>query len=161
MNRFERRDDSAKVVLIVVGSIVGILLVVILACGGLTALFVYRTGQAAMPQLQAAMDLQQADGAIQDFLNKVSGGQIEAAYNGTTDGFRAKQTLPQFKTFVAQNPLLTKFIMAQQAPVNNAPGAQRLSIQYTLNDNGNGILNVTFHMVKEGEQWKIDGVTVP
>ena len=54
---------------------------------------------------------------------------------------------------------LTKFTDAQQAPVNSAPGAQRLTIQYTLT--GKGALQLTFQLVKEGDDWKIDAITVP
>jgi len=93
------------------------------------------------------------------FLNELAVGQVEEAYKGTTAGFRGKQTFVQFKAFVERNPLLTKFTDAQQAPVNNPPGAVRMTIRYTLS--GNGILSLTFQLVKEGEQWRIDGLTSP
>ncbi len=159
MNRFERRDNSTKVVLIVIGSVVGSLLLVVLVCSGLAFYFVTKAGKAMAPQLQARGDLMLADAAVQTFLNQLNGGQVDGAYDSTTPAFRAKQTLPQFKKFVERNPLLTKFMNAQPDPMNNAPGAQRLTLHYTLT--GNGILTLTFQVVKEGEQWKVDSVSVP
>jgi hypothetical protein len=159
MNRFERRDNSTKVVVIIVGSVCGLLMLLVLACGGLTYLWIQKVGQVMGPQLQAQQELMMVDGVVQSFLNDLSAGQIDSAYNRTTAAYRARQTLPQFKAFVNQNPLLTKFVDAQQAPLNNQPGANRLSLQYTLT--GNGILNLTFQVIKEGADWKIDGVTIP
>jgi hypothetical protein len=160
MNPFELRDNSTKVVLIVVGSLVGVLLLGLVACGGLTFYFVNKAGQAIMPQLQAQADLGMADVAVQTFLNELSLNQIEAAYNETTPAFRARQTQQQFQKFVDGNPLLTKFMNAQQVPMKNAPGAQKMTLHYTLNGDG-GPLSLTFQVVKEGEQWKVDSVSVP
>ena len=100
-----------------------------------------------------------ADAVVQTFLNQLAWGQVDVAYDATTPAFRAKQTLPQFKQFVERNPILTKFTNVQQDPPNNAPGAQRLTLHYTLS--GNGILTLTVQVVKEGEQWKVDSVSVP
>jgi hypothetical protein len=159
MSSHRHRGNSTNVVLIIVGSVVGLLVLMVLACGGLTFVLLQRASQAMQPQLQAEADRREADGVIQTFLNNLALGQIEAAYGSTTAAFRARQTLPQFKAFVDGNPLLTKFTDAQKAPVNNAPGAQRLTVQYTLT--GKGTLQLTFQLVKEGEDWKIDAVTVP
>jgi hypothetical protein len=160
MNPFELRDNSTKVVLIVVGSVVGVLFVLLLVCGGVVFYFMNRVGQAFGPQLQAQGELMMADGAAQQFLNELGGGLIDQAYGSTTAGFRDKQTLPQFKKFVERNPLLTKFITAEHDPVNNAPGARQLTLKYTLTGDG-GPLGVTVQVVKEGEDWKVDSVSVP
>jgi hypothetical protein len=161
MNRFELRDNS-RVVLIVLGSVVGALFLMVLVCGGMAFVFVTKASQAIGPQLQAQADLIAADMAVQGFLNQLATGQTDVAYDSTTPAFRAKQTLPQFKTFVEGNPLLTKFITAQQAPMmNNPPGLQQMTLHYTLNGDGRAPLNVTIQVVKEGEQWTIDSVSVP
>jgi hypothetical protein len=145
--------------LIVVGVVTGTLVLCVLACGGLMALFIHKAGKDMIPQLQAQADLQQAEGAAQTFLNMLSLGQVDAAHQMTTAAFRTRQPLPQFKVFVAGNPLLTKFTDSDQVPVEPAPGNQRLTFQYTLK--GNGILNVTIQVVKEGDDWKVDAMTVP
>jgi hypothetical protein len=159
-NRFER-DDSSKVILIVIGSVVGALLLLVVACSGMAFYFITKTSQAMGPQLQAQAELMAADVEVQTFLNALAVGQFDTAYNNTTPGFRARQTLPQFTKFVERNPLLTKFRSAQKAPPNNAPGAKRMTLQYTLNGDGVGVLNLTFQLVEENEQWKIDSVSVP
>jgi hypothetical protein len=161
MNPFELRDNSTKVVLIVVGSVVGVLVLGLLACGGLTFYFVNRAGQVMVPQLQAQAEMAMADTAVQTFLNNLALGQVDVAYGSTTPAFQAKQTPQQFKKFVEGNPLLTKFVNRQQAPPKNAPGAQQMTLHYTLNGDGGAALTLTFQVVKDGEQWKIDSVSVP
>jgi hypothetical protein len=163
MNRFELHDNSTKVVLIVVGSVVGFLLLLVLLCGGIAFYFFHRAGnalQAMAPQLQAQGEMMMADGAAQQFLNQLAGGLVEQAYGDTTAGFRDRQTLPQFKKFVDRHPLLTRFVDAQHAPINNPPGAQQLTFKYTLTGDG-GPLGVTVQVVKDGEEWKVDSVSVP
>jgi hypothetical protein len=160
MNPFERRDNTTSVVLIVVGSVLGVLLLVVLVCGGMAFYFVTKASKAMGPQLQAQGERMAADAAVQGFLNDLSVGQVEAAYQSTTAGFRDKQTLAQFKKFVERNPMLTKFTTAEQAPLDNAPGAQRLTLHYTLTGD-KAPLSVTVQVVNEGEQWKVDSVGVP
>jgi hypothetical protein len=163
MNPFELRDNSTKVVLIVVGSVVGVLLLLLLACAGVGFIYIHKAGQALQamaPQLQAQGELVMADGAAQEFFNDLGGGLVEQAYGNTTAGFRARQTLPQFKKFVEGHPLLTKLANAQHDPVNNPPGAQQLTFPYTLPGEG-GPQRVTVQVVKQGDDWKVDAVTVP
>jgi hypothetical protein len=160
MNRFEKRDNTTQVVLIVMGSVLGVVLVTILVCGGLAFFAVVKASNAAAPQIQAAGERMAADAAVQVFLNELSVGQVEAAYESTTPAFRARQSLAQFKKFVDRNPMLTKFTTAEPAPLDNAPGAQQLTLHYTLNGD-KAPLNVTVQVVKDGEQWKVDSVGVP
>jgi hypothetical protein len=162
MSRYRQQPGSStNVVLIVVGSIVGVLLLVILVCGGLMFFMVNKAFKDMGPQIQAQADLMGASGVAQEFLNSLNLGQVEAAYGSTTAGFQARQTLPQFQAFVAKNPLLTKFndIQPQDPPINNAPGARQMTFHYTLT--GKGATSVTVLVVKEGDDWKIDALTVP
>jgi hypothetical protein len=158
--RFERDDNSGKVVLIVIGSVVGGFLLLILACAGLTFFLVYRASQQMGPALQAQGELMAAQGTAQMFLNQLSWGQVNDAYNTTTAGFRGRQTLAEFQAFLQRNPLLTKFTAAEPDPVNNAPGAQRLTLPFVLTA-GNDITKVSVHVVREGNDWRVDNVTVP
>jgi hypothetical protein len=160
MNRFELRDNSTKVVLIVVGSVVGVLTLLLVACAGVAFVYFHKAGNAFFPQVQAEGEMMLVDGAAQQFLNELGGGLIEQAYGSTTAGFRARQTLPQFKKFVERHPLLTKFNDAQHDQVNIPPGAQQLTLKYKLTGDG-GPLGVTVQLVKQGDDWKVDAVSVP
>jgi uncharacterized protein YxeA len=158
MHDDDRKDSSTNTVLIVLGVVVGVLLLVILACGGLTFLFIRTASNAMAPMIQAAQDMQQAESTAQMFLNTLQAGQVDAAYKSTTDAFQAKQTQKQFQTFVDQNPLLTKYQTANMAVLNQ--NGESLSVQYTLS--GNGVMNVTFHLVKDANgTWKVDAMTIP
>ncbi len=162
MRSLEQKDNTGKAVVLIVGSVVGLLLLLVLACGGVGFIVFHRLGAAMAPALQNAVpfEVQQADGAAQMFLNDMAAGQLDAAYNSATPAFRARQPLAQFKTFVTQHPLLTKYTDVQLNPANPAaPGAQRLSLQYTLT--GDGMISATFQLVNQGGQWVVDGLTVP
>jgi hypothetical protein len=159
MNRFEKRDNSSKVTVIVLLSVLGVGFVSVLACAGLAYVFIHKAGQALGPAFQQAAEQQEANMVVQMFLNQLVLGQVEEAYRSTSNGFRARQTLAQFKKFVQDNPLLSNYDGAQPAPVNHPPGAAQMSVQYTLT--GKGVLNLTFQIIKEGDEWRIDALTVP
>jgi hypothetical protein len=158
----DRSDSSTSTVLIVLGVVFGVLLLVVLACGALSFFAIRSASNAIGPAVQAAAEVQQAEGAAQMFLNTLQAGQVDVAYNSTTPAFQAKQTLKQFQKFVDQNPLLTKFAEVESDDPNHTAGAARMTIPYTLSDNKNGVINVTFHLVLgENGQWQVDGLTIP
>jgi hypothetical protein len=161
MRRRYQHDNSGMTVLVIVGSIVGSLLVLILACGGLTAWMIYRASEDMAPQLQAQGEWMGASGAAQTFLNQLAAGQINDAYNGTTAAFRNRQTLAQFQAFLQRNPLLTRGADIQEDPVNNPPGARQMTLHYTLTTADNKITKVTVQVVLENGEWKVDSVTSP
>jgi len=161
MRQLQQNDNTGKAVLIIVGSVVGVLLHIVLACGGATFLLFHRLGAAVAPAMQnlVPLEVQQADGVVQMFLNDMAAGQVDMAYNSTTAAFRARQPLAQFKAFITQHPLLTKYTGVQLNPANHVAGAQRMSLQYTLT--GDGVISVTFQLVNQQGQWLVDGLTVP
>jgi uncharacterized protein DUF4864 len=166
------RDDhdsgSTNTVLIVLGVVVGALLLVGLVCAGL-GFFAFRTASVAVQQAaQAAAaedaadaEIQQAENVVQTFLESLKAGQVDGAYGSTTPAFRAKQTLEQFKAFVGQNPLLTKWADTESDDPNHQAGVARMTIPYTLNDNNNRALKVTFYLANDNGVWKVDGLTIP
>ena len=169
MREDDRSDSSStNTVLIVLGVVVGVLLLVVLACVGV-GFFAFRTASVAVQQAAAAAaaeaaadaEIQQAENAAQTFLEALKAGQLDGAYGGTTDAFRAKQTPQQFKAFVSQNPLLTKWTETESDEPNHQPGAARMTVPYTLNDNNNNVLKLTFHLVNENGAWKVDALTIP
>jgi hypothetical protein len=160
--RDEHDSGSTNTVLIVIGVVVGALLLVVLACGALSFFAFRAVSNAAGPVMQAAVEVQDAEGAAQMFLNTLQFGQVDVAYNSTTPAFRAKQTLPEFQKFVDQNPLLTKFADAESDQPNHTPGAAQMTIPFTLSDNNNGVIKVTFHLALDANgEWKVDALTIP
>jgi hypothetical protein len=152
-------QSSTNVVLIVIAIIVGVLLLVVLACAGF-GFFAYRAAsQAVGPMLEAAAEWSDADTAAESFLSELAAGQIEAAYRSTSPAFQAGQTLEQFQAFVQQHPLLTQHTEVEMEDSDHNAAAGQMMLQYTLH--GDGQTKVTFYMVKENGQWRVDKLTVP
>ena len=124
MRSLEQNDNTGKAVLIIVGSVVGVLLLLVMVFGAVGFFLFHSLGTKMAPALQNLVppEVQQADGVAQMFLNDMSAGQFDMAYGSTTPAFQARQPLAQFKTFVTQHPLLAKFTGAQLSPVNHVAG---------------------------------------
>jgi hypothetical protein len=160
MNDEASRDSSSNVVLIVVGVIVGVLVLVVLACVGFGFL-AFRAVQVAAPAIEAAAaEWTEADTAAQAFLANLAAGQVETAYRSTTPAFQQKQTLQQFQAFVDQHPLLKQHTDVEHEDDDHNPGAAKIAMEYTLTGKG-GETKVTIQLVNENGQWKVDGLTVP
>ncbi len=159
MNDEASSDSSSNIVLIVVGVVVGILVLIVLACVGFGFL-AFRAVQVAAPAIEAAAEeWDAADTAAQTFLEQLTAGDIEAAYRSTTPAFQQKQTLQQFQAFVDQHPLLKQHTDAEHDDDDHNPGADHISLQYTLS--GNGQMKVTIQLKKENGQWKVDELSAP
>ncbi len=150
--------SSTNVVLIVIAVIVGVLLLVVLACAGL-GFFAFRAAnQVVGPAIQQAAELNEANTVAETFLRQLAGGQIDAAYRSTTPDFQAAQTPKQLQNLVDQHPSLAQHTSIEFVSDQNA-GAGRISIHYTMV--GKAGTEVTVKLVKDNGQWKIDGLAVP
>ncbi len=94
------------------------------------------------------------------FMADLAAGRVDSAYNSTTQGFRDRQTLQQLRDLVNQNPQLKSFIRHSNslAPGNISPTL--ITFHGTINS-PTGVVSFTLHVVKEGEQWKVDRFTIP
>ena len=162
MSTDERSDSSTNTVLVVIGVVVGVLLLVVLACGAL-GLFAFRAASVTVaPMVQAAQEMEDGASAAEEFLQALSEGKVDVAYKSTTPAFQANQTPEQFKAFLDKNPLLTdKFAARNQNAPNAAAAAGRMTIPYTLSRDGFGLMDLTIHLVDDEGEWKVDALTVP
>jgi hypothetical protein len=161
-----RDADSAgpkttTIVLIVLGVVFGLVLLVVVACGGIGYLFFRSVSGMATTMGQIITDQQEAQEAAQEFLNDLKAGNVAAAYDATTDRFKAGQTLEQFQAFVKKNPLLTGHTSAVLTGVNHQPAAGHITVKMTLNGNVKGSTTCSLQMAKENGEWKVDKLTVP
>ena len=162
MSTDERSDSSTNTVLVVIGVVVGVLLLVVLACGALGFLAFRAAGTVVAPMVQAAQEMEDGASAAEEFLQALSEGKVDVAYKSTTPAFQAHQTPEQFKAFLDKNPLLTdKFAARVPNAVNQAPGAGRMTVPYTLSRDGFGLMDLTIHLVDDDGEWKVDALTVP
>jgi hypothetical protein len=166
MPRDGQRDDSAKVVLIVVGSVVGALALLALVCGGIFFFVTYtvvKTGEKVMEQageeMEKARQSQEALTAAEVFLNDVAANQPERAYRGTTRVFQGRQTLEQFRAYLGQHPSVTKPAFREWMMPLPRVVDDRVTLRATLA--GNQATVVTLDMLKEDGRWKVDEFVAP
>jgi hypothetical protein len=157
-------NSTLWIVLAVVG---GILLV----CGGGIAgvgFLVYYAVKSArekievvQKQVQEENEIALAQGAANDFLSDLRFGLLDAAYNNkTSEGFRRRKNLFQFKQFVDVNPAF-KTSAFPQITMQRPAQATSATAKVTLQNNLGQQVNATIQLVKENGIWKVDDVTIP
>jgi hypothetical protein len=180
MNRYEEEDDyergnrerrsSNKSTLVVLGIGAAILGVGLLACGGLVYLAakVIGEGMAAISTnmqqaMQQAQQMQQEMQAVETtadaFLGDIAAGRLDGAYARATKDFQARQTLPQFRAFVSQNPALKKY-QANSLDEPNFTSPLSATFEGTV-PGPNGDIAFTLVLIKDGQLWKVDRFTIP
>jgi hypothetical protein len=152
------RKSGGNTALIIVLVIGGVFLVAIAVCGGLGFLF-YRSVAPAMQSAMAQVgEMAAAMGEPEVFMQEIAAGQLDAAYGRTSKDYQKRTKVEDFKKFVDANPALKS---ASRFASNQSYTPQRTTVHYTLNTADGKSVNVTVQVVKEGEQWRVDSVTVP
>src|SRR5207244_480645 len=102
----EPRDRSDNKTLLIVGIVAGVVLVVVLACGGLAYLVVVGIrgmSQAMSSAMQQFADIQNAMGVAQSFLDDLTQGQLDEAYAQTTKAYQQRVSREQFQALLAKH----------------------------------------------------------
>jgi hypothetical protein len=143
----------AKILLLVLGIVGVVLLLVVLGCGGLTYL-VWTKFVPTFQSLQTSADA---------FVEDIRAGQLQSAYGRTSTSFQARQTFPQFQTFVARYPALSTYTSLTSVGVHVASTTgtgTRGTIRYTAIGSNNS-LSFTLILVEQNGQWCVDSITFP
>ncbi|HKI38780.1 MAG TPA: hypothetical protein VKA46_43425 [Gemmataceae bacterium] len=160
-------DDSTKVVLIVVGSVVGVCFLLALACGGIFFLTTYvfvKTAEKTIDKFSEEVEKSrhglEASSAAEAFLMDLSINQLPRAYQNTTRDYQGRHTQENFRAYVDEHPLLKKNGNFRQVQMPIPPVVDdRVTVRFTLN--GNQATTVTLDMLKENGRWKVDEVVAP
>jgi hypothetical protein len=123
-------------------------------------LFGQRVGHDVNQGLQQAAEALQSIAVLMEFQQDLAAGKPEAAYGLTTDAFQKRQTLEQFKKFVADHPELGGpgvSFAADGEGQTNASGTVRLT---TTNAAGRQV-SFKLRLVKDKGQWKVDDIAPP
>ena len=85
-------------------------------------------------------------------------GNVQAAYDETSQAFRESTSLEQFSGFVKANPILTKVTdhSFPERKVENGIG----TLSGTLTTANGGVQPIVFRLVKENDEWKILGINL-
>jgi hypothetical protein len=102
--------------------------------------------------------LSEAQTVAEEFLQDVAGGQVDGAYASTTRNFQTRQTLPQFREFVSQNPALQKYDADSLDEPTMTPRSATFAGTLAA---PNGDVGFTLVVIKEGLVWKVDRFAIP
>jgi hypothetical protein len=147
--------NTALIIVLVIG---GVFLVVALVCGGL-GYYAFRSFSQVMQTAMAqANEMMAAMAEPELFFQDIAAGSLDAAYGRTSKGYQARTKLEDFKKFVETSKLknATSRIASNQ---NYTP--QRTTAHYTVTAADGTSVSLTIQVVKEGEQWRVDSLTVP
>jgi len=154
---YDRRpaSNSNKTLLIVLGVLGGLLLVAVLACGGLFY-FGFRTAKDVVGNMTAAAK------SAENYLSELQAGDAAAAYRSMSQRYRSATTHAEFEQFLAQNKGLLKHTGRSSSSfnMNSVNGATQYVAKYTITGPTAGAF-CTLTLVEENGAWVVDSITVP
>jgi hypothetical protein len=142
-----RRPESNKTLWIVL-SIAGGLVVICGCCGVVVAVLYYRHQEKFTASEHVA----------DQFLNDLSMGRIDSAYDLTSAAYKGRKTKQELRTFLDKNPALRTYNSDSLTPDTEASTDASLAFHAPLTGS---VSSCTVRMVKEGDQWKVDDLTLP
>jgi hypothetical protein len=154
----EQKSSSNKTVIIVVSIVGGVILLIALVCGGLIYLAVNAIKPAVTQITNMAQDIVAAGTVFESFLADLTADQPEAAYELMSDKYKKATSLKEFKEMLAKHPAIVNSTVTSQ--MNSPPGGSTLTIPFTLTG-PKGTVSGTLHLIKEGDQWKVDQISLP
>ena len=154
----EQKSSSNKTVIIVVSIVAGVILLLALVCGGVVYLIV-KTVQPAMAQMtQVFADMAAAAMVSEQFLTHLTADQPDAAYELMSEKYKKTKSLKEFKDMLAKHPAILNGTVNSQP--SGQPGGTTMTIPFTLTG-PKGTVSGTLHLIKEGEAWKVDQISLP
>ena len=91
----------------------------------------------------------------ENHLSSLRSNDVSAAYKYTSKRFRKVTPLPTFEKFISSYPILTEHesfsVGGRQFSGNTG------SVEGTLTSEKHGVANIEFQMIKEGDDWRIQG----
>jgi hypothetical protein len=150
--------SSNTVLWVILGVGGGILLLVVLVCGG-----IMYVGYSGFQKVKAVVeDVQAAQGSAEAFLTFLQGENVDKAYDVTGSGFKARQTKAQFERFVSDHPGLSPHDKrsSNSFQMNTNNGVTNYTARFSLTG-PNGNMTCTLILVVENGQWVVDSITVP
>jgi hypothetical protein len=101
----------------------------------------------------------QAELAAEAFLDDLKEGDFAAAKQKTSKGFQSRQGEAGLRALVSTHPILSSFESRNTDTKTNTP--TKLTLEASFKDRNDKTITGTIDMVKEGESWKVDRLTIP
>jgi hypothetical protein len=154
-----RRPSSSNTTLYVVLGILGAgLCVCLFLCAGVGVLSYRWAASAATSPWVMMDDEEESESAASEFMTYLADSDLEAAYDSTTNGFRARQSFVQFRDFVARNPALKN---PDPSFSTTNVTSRSATCQISVSGRNGRTTTFTLQLLKVGEAWKVDQLTIP
>jgi hypothetical protein len=169
-----RESSGSNTVVIVLAIIGGIVLGIVLVCGGLVYFVVQKMAPAINAVAQTIGDVQKGKAAAQTFIEDIQSNRLDAAYDATTAGFQSRMSRKEFEELIRKHPeLQDPTIVRKQAlrPIleNHRAGDDGVpdipsfqTVPYTCDfESAEGEpMELSVTVTKQGDAFKVDQFTV-
>src|ERR1700675_2451682 len=99
-----RESSGSNTVVIVLAIIGGIVLGIVLVCGGLAYFVIQRMAPAIDKIVQTVGDAQKGKAPAETFIEDIQSNRLDAAYDGTTAGFQSRMSRKEFEELIRKHP---------------------------------------------------------
>jgi hypothetical protein len=101
-----RESSGSNTVVIVLAIIGGVVLGIVLVCGGLVYYVVQKMAPAINAVAQTIGDVQKSKAAAEAFIDDIQSNRLDAAYDATTADFQSRMSRKEFEQLIRKHPEL-------------------------------------------------------
>src|SRR6516162_8714525 len=169
-----RESSGSNTVVIVLAIIGGIVLGIVLVCGGIAYFAIQKMAPAFNAVAQTIGDLKTSTVTAQAFIDDIQSKRLDDAYDATTAGFQSRVSRKEFDALIRKHPELQDSTIVRKQALranfeNHQPGDPNVAeiptfqtVTYTCDfesaDDEQMELSLT--VTKQGETFKVDQFTV-
>jgi hypothetical protein len=168
-----RESSGSNTVVIVLAIIGGIVLGIVLVCGGLAYFVIQKMAPAINTFAKTIGDVQKGKAAAETFVDDIQSNRVDAAYDSTTAGFQSRMSREEFEELIRKHPeLQDPDIVRKQAlrpnietnhsgdNVADIPSFE--TVPYTCGfESTEGVtMELSLTVTKQGDAFKVDQFTV-
>jgi hypothetical protein len=169
-----RESSGSNTVVIVLAIIGGIVLGIVLVCGGLAYFVIQKMAPAINAVVQTVGDLKISSTTAHAFIDDIQSNRLDAAYGGTTAGFQSRMSRKEFEQLIRKHPELQDSTIVRKQALrpnieNHRPGDPNgvdipsfETVPYTcVFESAEGeSMELSLTVTKEGDGFKVDQFTV-
>jgi hypothetical protein len=169
-----RESSGSNTVVIVLAIIGGIVLGIVLVCGGLVYFVVQRMAPAINQVMQTVGDVQKGKAAAEAFIEDIQSNRLDAAYDATTAGFQSRMSRKEFEELIRKHPeLKDPSIVRKQAlraifednrarkpNVADIPSFETVPYTCDFESAEGEPMELSLTVTKQGDVFKVDQFTV-
>jgi hypothetical protein len=169
-----RESSGSNTVVIVLAIIGGIVLGIVLVCGGLAYFVIQKMGPAIDKVVKTVGDVQKGKAAAETFIEDIQSNRLDAAYDGTTAGFQSRMSRKEFEELIRKHPdvkdpsIVRKHALrpiiednrAHNPNVADIPSFETVPYTYDFDSAEGEPMELSLTVTKEGDAFKVDEFTV-